>query len=81
MAISPKNKDQSTDTAYGVGITLIYVAVGLFALGPIVGWFFIPPPINWVILGGGIGFAILFYIVVRDRIAESKTDKYKDVKI
>ena len=41
----------------------------------------IPVWIKLLILAGILGFALLMIVVVRDRLKEHKTDKYKDIEV
>ena len=65
-----------------IAITCVVVAVGfvyvffMFLLDPVV-----PSWIKVLICIGMIGIVILFVVVIRDRLKESKDDPYKDIEI
>ncbi len=76
--------DTTTRTMEGVGWLLV-VAAALALVGFIgYGMFFSEnesPVIAWVVGVLYLGFAILFLSVLRQRIKDRKSDKYKDVEI
>lgn len=76
--------DSSVRSTRGIG-WLLLIGGGLAAVGIGVFKFITDPALEWHIklIIGAIygGLALLFLSVLRQRLVESKTDKYKDVEI
>lgn len=80
-------KDNGTKLFTNIGFIVLLLCaicyVGLAIWGVSAG--ILSPEVPWIVKGliffGIVGGGILFAVVIRERIIESKTDKYKDVEL